>query len=147
MKVILLNDVKKVGKKGQVVEVADGYAKNFLIKQNLAVAASQTAMGVLHKQQDEEAKKQAALKKEALELQASLKDKEFTFTVQAEHGKVFNSVSMKQLLTELDKQGYPVLKKKVLASQPLKTLGYHIVKIELYKGVVADVKVLLQEKQ
>lgn len=146
MKVIMLSDVKKVGKKGEVIEVADGYAKNFLFKQNLAVAASETALGVLNKQKDDEAKRQSELKQEALKLKEVLKTKEFVFEVKAEHGKVFNSVSIKQLLAELSNQGYNLNKKKFIDNEPLKILGYHIVKVELYKGVIGEIKVLLREK-
>lgn len=146
MKVIMLSDVKKVGKKGEVIEVADGYAKNFLLKQNLAVLASDTALGVLNKQKDDEAKKQVELKKEALEIQELLKTKEFIFEVKADHGKVFNSVSNKQILVELANNGFNLNKKKFIDSQPLKTLGYHLVKIELYKGVIGVIKILLKEK-
>lgn len=146
MKVIMLEDVKKVGKKNEVVEVSDGYAQNFLIKNKLAVVASKAAMGVLNDQKDIEKKHQQKLRKEALQLQEILKKEEFVFEVKAKDGRVSGSISTKQLEEALAKKGYNIDKRKIIDQRHLNTLGYNLVKVELYKDVIGEIKVLLKEK-
>ena len=146
MKVILKSDVKKVGKKGEVKEVSDGYARNFLIARDLAVPYSEGSLKVLHKQnadkaaQDEENRKDATLLKEEIE------KKEFSFKVRSKDGKVFNSVSSKQIAEKLKEEGYPIDKRKIIDNEPVTTLGYNPIRIELYKDVIATVKVRLVEE-
>ena len=145
MKVILLQDVKKVGKKGEVKEVSDGYARNFLIMRGLAVAASADSMKVLSHQKADEAARQAELKKEAEALAEKLSKMEFVFKVNAKNGTVFNSVSTKQIVEALKAKDIIVDKRKFIDKEPVTTLGYSNVKIELYKGVIGTIKVLLKE--
>lgn len=145
MKVILLSDVKKVGKKNEIIEVSDGYARNFLIKNKLALPASKEALNVLDNQKEDEAKRQAKLKAEALKLQEILKNEEFVFSVKASQGKVSGSISMKQVAGALADRGYTIDKRKILEQRTLNTLGYNIVKVELYKNVIGEIKVLLKE--
>jgi len=146
MKIILLSDVKKVGKKGDLVEVSDGYANNFLIRQNLAVPANEYQMNKLKLDQANEAEKQAQLKKEAETEKEKLKNKEFVFKVKAKDGKVSGSVSTKQLAQKLKEEGFEIDKRKIIDAEPLSTLGYNIVKVELYKDVIAEIKVKLEEE-
>lgn len=143
MKVILLNDVKKLGKKGEIKEVSDGYARNFLFTRGLAVAASQTSLDVLNKQNEQKAKEDAENKEKALEVKELLSKKEFVFKVKAKDGRVFGSVSTKQIEDELKKQGIVVDKRKFVDKNPVTTLGYSNVKVELYKDVIGTVKVKL----
>ena len=146
MKVILLSDVAKVGKKGDVKEVSDGYARNFLFARGLAVQASQTANKVLEKQNEEKAIEDARLRKIANELKALLETKEFVFKVKAKDGKVFNSVSTKQITDELKKQNITVDKRKFIDTEPVTTLGYSKLKVELYKDIIGIIKVKLEEE-
>lgn len=146
MKVILLNDVKKVGKKGEVKEVSDGYARNFLIARGLAVAESDSSKKILNAQKEQEAKEDDANKKQAMEIKNKIESKVFTFNVNAKDGKVFNSISSKQIEEELAKEGLIIDKKKIIDPKPISSLGYTNVKIELYKNVVATIKVNLIEK-
>ena len=146
MKVILLSDVKKVGKKGEVKEVSDGYAQNFLIKQNLAVPASEGSMKVLNKQNAQKEKEDEENKLEANKVKEELKTKEFVFKVKSKDDKVFNSISSKQIAEELNKQGYQVDKRKIIDNEPLTTLGYNVVRIQLYKDVIAEVKIKLEKE-
>lgn len=145
MKVILLADVKKVGKKGEIKEVSDGYARNFLIARNLAVMASKDSLKVLDKEKEAEAQKQAELKKEAEELASKMENMTLEFKVNAKNGVVFNSVSTKQIQDALRKQGIVIDKRKIIDHEPITSLGYNRVKIELYKGVIGTIKVLLKE--
>lgn len=145
MKVILLADVKKVGKKGEIKEVSDGYARNFLIARNLAVAASNDSMKVLAKQNADEAARQAELKAEAEALKAKLAEMTLEFKVNSKNGVVFNSVSTKQIQEALKQKGITIDKRKIIDNQPITSLGYSNIKIELYKGVIGTIKVLLKE--
>ena len=145
MKVILLADVKKVGKKGEIKEVSDGYARNFLIARNLAVAASNDSMKVLAKQNADEAARQAELKAEAEALSAKLATMTLEFKVNSKNGVVFNSVSTKQIQEALRQKGITIDKRKIIDNQPITSLGYSNIKIELYKGVIGTTKVLLKE--
>lgn len=145
MKVILLADVKKVGKKGEIKEVSDGYARNFLIARNLAVVASNDSMKVLAKQNADEAARQAELKAEAEALSAKLATMTLEFKVNSKNGVVFNSVSTKQIQEALRQKGITIDKRKIIDNQPITSLGYSNIKIELYKGVIGTIKVLLKE--
>ena len=145
MKVILLADVKKVGKKGEIKEVSDGYGRNFLIARNLAVMASSDSLKVLDKEKEAEAQREAELKKEAEELAAKMENMTLEFKVNAKNGVVFNSVSTKQIQDALRKQGIVIDKRKIIDHEPITSLGYSRVKIELYKGVIGTIKVLLKE--
>lgn len=145
MKVILLQDVKKLGKKGEVKEVSDGYARNFLFMRKLAVQASDDSLKVLDKQkkeaqaiEDQEVKKAEALKEE-------LTKQVFTFKVNVKNGKVFNSVSTKQIHEALKAKGYTIDKRKIIDNDPITTLGFTNVRIELHKGVIATIRVKLEE--
>ena len=146
MKVIMLSDVKKVGKKGEVVDVADGYARNFLIARKLAVVASDTGVKVLKQQQAAEDAHQAELRKEAIALKEQLAKEEFVFKVNSKNGRVFNSISTKHLQEALKAKGYKIDKRKIIDNQPITTLGYSNIKVELYKDVIGTIKVKLIEE-
>lgn len=146
MKVILLSDVKKVGKKGDVKEVSDGYARNFLIRQGLAVAYSDGSAKVLDKQNEEKAIEDERMRKEAMELAERLKGKTYVFKVKSSNGKVSGSVSSKQIEEALKSDGITIDKRKIKDTMPLTTLGDNDVKIELYKNVIGTIKVKLEEE-
>ena len=97
MRVILLTDVPKVGKKGEIKDVADGYARNFLLKRGLAVMESEGSKKVLEKQKEDAAKLDAQKREEAKELKKIIEQKTLEFKVKAKEGKVSGSVSTKQI--------------------------------------------------
>lgn len=148
MKIILLKDVKKVGKKDEVVEVSDGYAKNFLIKRNLAIPFTKGSAKVLDAQMEKKKEEEAQLKKEALELKDRLEKMKFEFTLNAgKEGQVFGSISTKQIHSALQAQGIQVDKRKILLDIPVASLGTTNVKVDLYKGqVIATIRVHVSAK-
>ena len=146
MKVILLSDVKKVGKKGQMLEVSDGYARNFLIKNKLAVAATERSQEILAEQKAEQAANEAALEAKAIELKAKLETIVLEFKLKAgAGGRVFGTISSKQICEELKKMGYNIDRKKILVTYPIDVLGTHKVKIELHKKVEGEIRVTLKK--
>ena len=144
MKVILKQDVKKVGKKGEVVEVSDGYARNFLIARGLAVQETKGSRERLEEEKAEEKKIDAEKEKEARELADKFTKMTLDFHVKSgEEGRVFGSVSTKQIVEELAKQGMKIDKRKILDTSPVNTLGVTNVRVELHKNVIGTIRVKL----
>lgn len=142
MKVILKQDVKKVGKKGEIVEVSDGYARNFLIARGLAVPSTDASREILAKQKKEEAFEEEHQKEEAEELAKKLEKMELRFQVKSgAGGRVFGSISTKQIVEQLRRQGVSVDKRKILDTNPIQSLGVTKVRVELHKGVVGTINV------
>ena len=148
MKVILLKDIRKLGKKDEVVEVSDGYARNFLIKNKSAIAYTKGSAKVLDHQMEERAKQEAQLKKEAEELIEELKNVTLEFKLSAgKNGAVFGSVSSKQIVEALTKKGYKIDKRKLQMDQSISSLGTTRVKVDLYHGqVMGEIVVHVSEK-
>ncbi len=142
MKVILLEDVKNVGKKGEVKEVADGYARNFLIRNKKAVAATEQANAILAKQKADKAHQDELDRLAAVELKEKLEKIVLKFSLkQGDKGRVFGSISTKQISDELKKNhGYDVDKRK-MHTEAIASIGFSKVSVELYKGVNATLTV------
>jgi large subunit ribosomal protein L9 len=148
MKVILKSDVKKLGKKGDIVEVADGYGRNYLIARGLAVASTERSREILAEQKKEEALNEEKNRLAAEEKARQLAREMLEFTVNTgKDGKVFGSVSTKQIAEELSRRGYPIDKRKILDTAPIGSLGVTRVRIELHKGVIGTVNVQLKGKE
>lgn len=144
MKVILLKDVKSQGKKDDVITVSDGYANNYLIKNKLAVAYTDTSKKILDKQiqirNDEEAKMVANL----TEIKNKLNDKVIEFKVKTgKDDRVFGTVSSKQISDKINELGYDIDKKCILIDTPLSSLGTYKVKIKLHKKVEFNINIKL----
>lgn len=149
MKVILLEDVKKVGKKNEVVEVSDGYARNFLIAKKLAVQVTQASMGVLNSQKQADKEHELELERQAIELKKQLEEITLNFKVKVGNGgKVFGSVSSKQIVEKLKKEFDIVVdKRKILTDVSASSLGTTRFKIDLYHNkVIGEIKVVLSEQ-
>lgn len=149
MKVILLKDVKKIGKKDEIVNVADGYARNYLIPNKLAVLASDTGKSILKDQQDQRAEKKAEDKKEAQKVAKTLEGITLKFPVKVgKEGRVFGSVSTKQVEEELNKKhNIKVDKRKFKPNGPIVHLGQNKIEVTLFPEVVGTITVYLEEEK
>lgn len=148
MKVILIQDVNKVGKQGEIIEVKAGYAKNFLFKQNLAVEATNknlrelnNKLAAIKKQSEDEIKAAESLAKEIEEVQVEVKLKA------GKGGKTFGSISTKEVADVLKANfNIEVDKKKLQLDEPIKSLGSHTVNVKLHPEVNAQLKVKVREE-
>lgn len=147
MKVILLQDVKSLGKKGEVVNTSDGYARNMLLPKKLAVPATAGNMKDLQMKKKGEEKRAAEIKAEAEELKSKLEKKPVTVSIKVgEGGRAFGSVSTKDLAEAVKSQlGLEVDKKKIVLASPIKELGTATVSVKLHPEVTADLKVEVKE--
>lgn len=144
MQVILIKDLKGVGKQGQIKEVKDGYGKNFLINKGYAIVASPANIEKLKEQNAKKQEIEEKNKQEAIKLKEKLEKVTLTFKVKTgDKDKVFGSVSVKQIKEELAKLEYKIDKQKILINESLSSLGFHKVEVELYKDVYATVKIHL----
>ncbi len=143
MKVILLNDVSKVGKKGEIVEVADGYARNYLIARRLAVQATQKSLEILDEQKVQQKLNEKEMESQARQTVEKLKPILLQFTVKSgKDGRVFGSVSTKQIVQQLQqKYDIHIDKRKILDTAPIQSLGVTQVRVELYRGVIGTIRV------
>lgn len=142
MKVILLKDVKKQGKKDDIIEVSDGYAKNFLIKNGLAVQYTEGSKNILNKQIEKRNQDEENLINECLKLKDKIeKDKLIFVTKSGKDGKIFGTISTKQIHDELTKKGYKIDKKVIKCDHLIDTLGTHIVDLNVHKKVTIKLKV------
>lgn len=146
MKVIFIKDLKKQGRVNEVKEVSDGYAVNFLIKNGYAVKYTKTSSNIL----DNDLKKKAEDEKKAISEANKLKEKlekiSLEFEVSSNQGKVFGSVSSKQISEALSKKGITIDKKLISTNNSLNVLGTHIVEVLLHKKVKAELRVILKQK-
>lgn len=143
MKVILKADIKGVGKKDQVINASDGYARNFLFPKNLAVEANAENMSKLKGMQDSKAFKKSQEKEEAMNIAEKLSKIILKIKVKAGgNGKIFGGVSTKEIAENLEKQyQIKVDKKKIVLDEAIKNLGMFDIEIKLFEGVVGKVKV------
>ena len=141
MRVILLQDVKKVGKKGETVVVSDGYGANFLIPRGLAKISTEATQAALARDNAAEAQRQKDLKAKAEEIAERLSHIEVVFKRKVgANGRMFGSISPKEIEEGLQQQwGIHIDKRKFLDKYPVNALGYTRLKIELYKGVEGQV--------
>lgn len=143
MKVILKADIKGVGKKDQVINASDGYARNFLFPKNLAVEANNENMAKLKAKQNSEKFQKDQEKEEALKVANQLSKILLKIKVKSgENGKIFGGVSTKEIAQELEK-GYKIKvdKKKIDLKETIKVLGTQTIEIKLFEGVIGKLKV------
>ncbi|MFQ9933266.1 MAG: 50S ribosomal protein L9 [Lachnospiraceae bacterium] len=147
MEVILLQDVKALGKKGEIVKVNDGYARNFILKKNLGIEANAKNLNDLKLQKANEAKIEQEKLDNAKKFAAEIGEKYVTLSLKSgEGGKTFGSVSTKEIAEAVKKQlGYDIDKKKMILDEPIKTLGTHIIQLKLHREVTGKLEVRVTE--
>ncbi len=143
MKVVLLQDVKSVGKKGELVTVSDGYARNFLFPKNIAKEANAQALNELKNAEQSKKFKTDTAIAEANKAKAELEGAVFVMNAKAgSSGKLFGSITAKEVAAEIKKQkGIDVDKRKITLSSDIKTTGEYDVEVKLYTSIAAHVKV------
>lgn len=142
MKVILLSDIKGVGKKDQIINANDGYARNYLFPKKLAVEATAGNLGNLKAKQESNQYRKDMQKEEAIKLASKLKEITLQIKVKAgENGKIFGGVTAKEISENLSTQyNIQIDKKKIALSETIKNIGTQTVDIKLYEGVIGKLK-------
>ncbi len=148
MKVILLQDVKSVGKKGEVVNASDGYARNFLFPKKLAQEANDVNMHILNKKNEADRKKKLAEIEEAQKVANELKDKEvIIYAKSGDNGRLFGVRTTKDISQEMEKQLNITIDKKKIIVNTIKTMGLYDVEVKLYPEISTKIKVIIKEQQ
>ena len=147
MQIVLLEDVKSLGKKGEIVKVNEGYGRNFILPKKLGVEATAKNLNDLKLKKANEEKVAAKLLEEARELGAKLEKASVTLSIKAgDNGKAFGSVSGKEIAKAIEEQlKLDIDKKKLVLPEPLKTFGTHEVPVKLHKDVTAKLAVKVTE--
>lgn len=147
MQIILQEDVEKLGNRGQVVEVAEGYARNYLLPRKLALEASAGNMKRLERMRATFAKKEATEKEAAQKLAELLAGVSLSLTRKAgENDQLFGSVTTADLSAALEAQGYNIDKKKITLTEPIKLVGEYQIPIKLHREIVANVKLTVTKE-
>ena len=144
MEVILKTEVPKLGGRGDVVKVADGFARNYLLPRKLAIQATSSNKKVIDDMKAASLRREAKLKGDAEQLAGLMKDVIVTVAEKAgENDQLFGSVTAKTIADELAKQGYSIDRHKIEIEHAIRMLGEHQVKVNLHSGVVTDIKVVV----
>ncbi|NLC17368.1 MAG: 50S ribosomal protein L9 [Clostridiales bacterium] len=148
MKVILLKDLNSKGKAGELIEVSDGYARNYLLKNKLAIEATPAKIKEIKQKQEAEERKRAQERQEWLQKADQINKTEITLKVKCgESGKVFGSIQSANIADELKKLGIEVDRKKIVLPQPIKNIGTYQIEIKPYPEITAKLKVnVIQDK-
>ena len=147
MKVILLKSIKDLGQKGDVKEVKEGYGRNFLLARGLAILATQGAVSFRQSELKNLAEHELKLEKDAEILKQKIEQSPLLAHVSTnEHGVVFGSINVKDITDLLKEKGIVVDKSQIEIKSPIKKIGATIVKINLYKNVKADLKIIVESK-
>jgi large subunit ribosomal protein L9 len=148
MRVILLQDVEKLGKKYDIKEVADGYARNFLIPKGLAKPATEEALKWLETQKEIEAKKAEEDLKKVQEIASAVDDQEVIIPVKVgEEGQLFESITAQKISEKLKEIGFDIKKTQIDLAEPIKELGEYPVKIKFEHNLEAEIKVIVVEEK
>ncbi len=148
MKVIFIKDVKGKGKQGEVKNVSEGYARNYLFPNNLAKEANKGNLKTLEKKKESKKKQAEEERLEAVKLKDELEKLTIELSTKAgEGGRLFGSITSKQIAAVLKEKGYKVDKRKIELSEPIRSLGYTNVPIKLHPEVTATLKVHVSEEK
>jgi large subunit ribosomal protein L9 len=147
MKVILIKNVEKLGKEGDTIEVKDGYARNFLLPQNMALQATKESFKEIEKLKQQKAKLLEKSKKEALVLKEKIESISLTLTAEVKEGdEIYGSISETQILKALKEEGTELDKSKLSLQEPIRKLGVYALKVKLCPEVEANLRVWIMKK-
>ena len=142
MEVILREDVEKLGIRGEVVKVADGYARNFLLPKRMAVPATAANKKIVEQERQAHVRREATLKSEAQDLAKLLDGVAVTIAQKAgEMEQLFGSVTVKDIAEALEKQNFTIDRRKIHLAEPIKQLGQYPVQVKLHHDVTAEIQV------
>jgi large subunit ribosomal protein L9 len=142
MEVILREDVEKLGTRGQLVKVANGYARNFLLPKRLAVAATESNKKIVEQERQAHLRREAKVEGEAKDLSKMLGSVTITISQKAgENDQLFGSVTSKDIAEALETQGYTIERRKIVLDEPIKTLGEFKIPLRLHREVTAEITV------
>jgi large subunit ribosomal protein L9 len=148
MEVILREDIEKLGSRGEVVKVAAGYARNFLLPKRLAVAATESNKKIVEQERQAHLRKEAKLKGEAEDLAKLMLGVAITIKQKAgEADQLFGSVTTKDIAEALAAKNYQIDRRKIQLAEPIKQLGEYTVPIRLHKDVTVDISVLVAKEE
>ncbi len=148
MEVILREDIERLGNRGQVVKVADGYARNFLLPKRLAVAATDANRKIVEQERQAHLRREAKQKSEAEDLSKMLTGVTVTIAQKAgENDQLFGSVTSKDVADALAQKNFTIDRRKVLLEEPIKQLGEYKVPVRLHKDVTAEVTVQVTKEE
>ncbi len=148
MKVILKQDIHELGLEGDVVSVADGYARNYLIPKGIALEATPQNMKLLEAQRKKIEAKRLRAKEEAEKLKEQMETISLTFVQKAgEEGKLYGSVTAMDIAGALEKEGIVIDRRKIVIEKPIKSLGEYDISVKIYPGVTAVVKVKVEPQE
>ncbi len=148
MDVILREDIEKVGTRGQLVKVADGYARNYLLPKKLAVAASESNKKIVEQERQAHLRRDAKETADAQELGKLMSSVKITISQKAgENDQLFGSVTSKDIAEALEKQGYTIERRKIQLDEPIKTIGDHKVVVRLHKDVTIEIPVSVTKEE
>ena len=148
MEVILREDIEKLGLRGQLVKVAPGFARNFLLPKRLAVAATDSNRNIVEQERQAHLRKEAKLQSEAADLAKLLTGVSVTFSQKAgENDQLFGSVTAKDIGDALAAQGYTIDRRKIQMEEPIKQLGEFKVEVRLHKDVNAEITVTVTKEE
>ena len=148
MEIILTEDVEKLGSEGDVVEVADGYARNYLLPRHMAVEATDQKIEEIKRQKERERKRKEERRENAQTTAAKLDSTKYVFSVKAgDQGRLFGSVTSNDIAEKLEDDGYDIDKKEIELDDHIKSLGVHNVPVKIYDDIYAEIKVQVVEKE
>ncbi|MFA6159908.1 MAG: 50S ribosomal protein L9 [Parcubacteria group bacterium] len=140
MKIILLQDIKSLGKKGDVKDVAEGYAQNFLLPKKLAGVATENTIKFFQSQKEKEQKNKIAETERLRNLASTLKDKKITIEAKEKKGKLFGSITVKNIKEALEKEGLNILENSIIIKQAIKKVGEYEIEIKLSEEIREKIK-------
>jgi len=144
MKIILLQDIKTLGKKGDIKDVAEGYARNFLFPQKIAEIATPEAVKNIIAQKEKEKAEEAKNTDKMRQLAGILRDMEIVLKSKEKNGKLFGSISARDISESLKKEGLDVAEEKIILKNPIKKIGEYRVEIKLTADIASHIKLVVQ---